>query len=503
LGWFHSSYNTESRITELNENNINDVREVYAKWQLNKIEIIYKVEEKVQFYAASSSTHHIFKTNFDRYFAVGDNSRNQFGVSSNAYFEEIDFSKILELNLFEEIIKIQTGQFYTFVLTNQGRLFGYGDYHYFGNLSRFPNNELTSLFEMDLNDYINDISLESFHLILTTRAKRVFAWGNNGNGQTGTGYNSERNISEPTEITSNFKFESDELIIEIRTPSTSSSLLTNKKLYVWGYHPGIQTTNLDPSIPGIFSPLEITANYLKLFEQERIESFIPTGDANYIKTNFRYLVTGVNLLQKLNIYNSYNYTNSPVDISEKFSLLNNEKIKLLSGGNLFGIAVTTFNRILVWGNDFGEFTSGIFTNSGPVIYTEPFDLTNRIGLDKDDVIVDLKTGFSFATILTQSGRIITWGSDFVDASKPYVNNGNFIGLRNNIPKDLFKENDVEFINLVKAVSVKPDSQLEEFVPSLDGFKFLGWYKDELFKAPFDEAKVSQSSTALFAKFRKS
>jgi alpha-tubulin suppressor-like RCC1 family protein len=503
LGWFHSSYNTESRITELNENNINDVREVYAKWQLNKIEIIYKVEEKVQFFAGSSSTHHVFKTSFDRYFAIGDNSRNQFGVNSKSYFQEIEYNKIINLNLFEEIVKIQTGSFYTFILTNEGRLFGYGDSYYFGDLTRFKNNELTDLFDIGFDDLISDISLESGHLILTTQRKRVFTWGSNFNGQAGTGYNSDKVITLPKEITDEFEFGENEIIKEIRTPQSSSSLVTNEKIYVWGYHPGIQTTNPNPSIPGIFSPLELTANYLNLFEQEKIESFIPTGDANYIITNIRYLVTGFNLLQKLNTNNFYNYTSIPVDITEKLNLLEREKIKLLSGGNLFGIAVTTLNRILVWGNDFGEYPKGIFTNSGPVIYTEPFDVTSRVLIEKDDTIVDMQTGWKFVTLLTQSGKIITWGADFVDASKPYIENGNFIGVRDHLPKDLLKVNDIEFENLVKVISLESDTQIEEFVPSLNGFNFLGWYKDESYKIPFDEARVSQSITTLFAKFRKS
>jgi uncharacterized repeat protein (TIGR02543 family) len=219
---------------------------------------------------------------------------NGFAISLN----ELPTNIVSSLNLSdnERISSITLGGSHTGVLTSSGRVFSWGwnIYGQLGNRSNIQRNtptEITSRFNLDDEDVILKLKYGQFTSSAISKSGQVFMWGLNTNGQLGDATTTNRNL--PVNISSKFSLNTGEYIIDLSLGISHSSALTSDgRLYTWGRN-----------------------NHGQL------------GDA---------------LTSQRNV---------PEEITNQFNLGFNEFVEFISLDNNHSIALTNLNRVFVWGSN--------------------------------------------------------------------------------------------------------------------------------------------------------
>ncbi|PKK97517.1 MAG: hypothetical protein CVV58_00785 [Tenericutes bacterium HGW-Tenericutes-3] len=104
---------------------------------------------------------------------------------------------------------------------------------------------------------------------------------------------------------------------------------------------------------------------------------------------------------------TFTNTNSPVDITDKFILGLNEHIVLSSSGYRYSIAVTSEGRVFSWGENLnGQLGDGLNAN-----LSSPKDITSQFNLVSNEAFRLLSTGEAHSSLLTTYGKIIIWGDN--------------------------------------------------------------------------------------------
>jgi hypothetical protein len=99
--------------------------------------------------------------------------------------------------------------------------------------------------------------------------------------------------------------------------------------------------------------------------------------------------------------------NFPSEITDRFDLLSDEKIIAIAMREFFSAALTSEGRVFTWGSNlYGQLGDGT-----RVSRFKPTDITNQFDLQEDDKIIEISIGFWHSSILTQTGRVFTWGSN--------------------------------------------------------------------------------------------
>ncbi|MDY0010950.1 MAG: hypothetical protein RBR96_04350, partial [Candidatus Izemoplasmatales bacterium] len=207
----------------------------------------------------------------------------------------------------------------------------------------------------DFNPFMDEIVLEApqfvsvalggeFTIGLSNQGE-IFAWGNNEYAQLGNGLSNSK--YRPINITEFFNLNENEQIIQISAGYMHSAALSQMgRLYLWG-------DNEDGQL-GI--------------------------DDTFIHM-------------------------TPVDITDNFDLLGEEKIIKVELGNYFSSALTSSGRLFMWGYN----TSGELGDGGNVSRQIPYDITSNFGLAGEEKLVDVSLGGSHALALTSNNRIFSWG----------------------------------------------------------------------------------------------
>lgn len=130
-------------------------------------------------------------TSQGRMFTWGDNWEGQLGdgTTTNKYIPE-DITDQFDLQTEESLSSISLGAYYTSAITDEGRIFTWGANNK-GQLGdgTYSNvdtpKEITSHLGLPMNESVSGIYSGSFHAAVLTDQGRVFTWGNNEDGQLG------------------------------------------------------------------------------------------------------------------------------------------------------------------------------------------------------------------------------------------------------------------------------------------------------------------------------
>lgn len=336
-------------------------------------------------------------TSNNRVLMWGNNDLGQLGDGSNTNRTiPIDITDSFNLDDGDYIKQISMGPFSASAISSKGRLFTWGDTNnspeeitYLFNLetdeiitSVFLNiyknlvftsdgrifewdlfkliktRDITNLFNLDEGETIVKTVSGGLHYLFLTSKGKIMTLGENLYGQLGNGSTVSSEI--PLDITNQFDFSEDEVIVDISTGSYHSmSITSSNRVFTWGENMYGQLGN------GTFEhsnvPLDITNNFT-LSEEEIITKIFAGGGSSFVITSEDQIFTwgmkfadggGVILL---------GFINFPQTFNEEFTLASDEKIvDLYSSGNSF-IAYTTNQEYLVWGkNDFGQIAIGSFS----------------------------------------------------------------------------------------------------------------------------------------------
>jgi uncharacterized repeat protein (TIGR02543 family) len=202
-----------------------------SQFNLNTGETITMVRTK--------NSHTIASTSIGRVFAWGANGYGQLGNgNSDSKNIPMNISSSFNISNPETIIDIQLGFSHSSLLTSAGRLFMWG-INYGGQIGnggygiQYTPITINNRFTFLTNESISSIRLGSGHSVALTNLGRVFAWGENYNGQLGNGEYSSYNL--PQHITGRFTLLANETITSLSVGSTSNAAMTSTgRLFVWG-----------------------------------------------------------------------------------------------------------------------------------------------------------------------------------------------------------------------------------------------------------------------------
>jgi alpha-tubulin suppressor-like RCC1 family protein len=288
-----------------------------------------------------------------RIFMWGSNDYGQLGDGTliNRYTPK-DITSEFNLNSGETIIYSSLGGLHSSLLTSEGRIFMWGR-NELGQIgdgtitNRSIPKDITSQFNLNAGENITSISLGANHSSAMTSEGRIFMWGRNEYGQIGDGTITNRSI--PKDITSQFNLNAGENITSISLGASHSSAITSEgRIFMWGSSDYGQIG--DGTITNRSIPKDITSQFN--FNSGEIITYSSLGGlhSSLITSEGRVFMWGSSDYGQLGdgtLINRY----TPKDITSEFNLNFGENISSISLGFEHSSAMTSEGRIFMWGNN--------------------------------------------------------------------------------------------------------------------------------------------------------
>jgi len=178
-------------------------------------------------------------TSEGRIFTWGNNQNGQLGDGTTTErLTPVDITSELNLNAEEMIIETFLGSSHSLAITLEGRIFTWGS-NSSGQLGdgattdRLTPVDITSKFNLNAGEMIIQASLGGYHSSAITSEGRIFTWGHNFGGKLGDGTTTNR--LTPVDITSEFNLNVEETIIQVSLGGYHSSAITSEgRIFTWG-----------------------------------------------------------------------------------------------------------------------------------------------------------------------------------------------------------------------------------------------------------------------------
>lgn len=250
-------------------------------------------------------------------------------------------------------------------------------------------------------EIITQIALGGWHSAAVSESGQFYTWGYNGNGQLGDDTGSNRNV--PLSISGHLDLNAGETIAQTSFGYNHSSILTsNSRLLTWGRNDYGQLG--DNTVVAKSSPVDITSQFSLLSGETIAQISLGSNHSSALTSANRLFIWGYNGSGQIGNNSTTNCV-IPTDITSYFNLNVGESIEKVVLGEFHSSAFTSTNRVFFWGmNTIGQLGDGTTTNR-PV----PTDITSNLNLHVEESIVDLSLGTGDSSILTSESRVFTWG----------------------------------------------------------------------------------------------
>jgi uncharacterized repeat protein (TIGR02543 family) len=296
--------------------------------------------------------------------------------------------------------------------------------------ARWAENNATVL---DNSDRIIESSLAVSHSAILTNSGRVFIWGSNFDGRLGNG--SRINSSKPIEISDFFNITSDDKIVYLSLGGNNSAVISNRgKVFIWGgSYNGLLGSN-DNSWQ--LTPLEITEKFNLIGNEKIIKIVLGYNFSLALSSLGRVFSWGGNSSGELGDGTFVNKL-SPVEITKFFTISSVDKIIDIKVGGTHSAALTALGKVFIWGNNYsGQLGDGSKTNR-----STPLDITNSFNLGSDEKISLISLGQGRSAAITDKGKLFFWGSTYSQGSTSILPS-------NDITKDFTSSNSDKLIDVV-------------------------------------------------------
>ncbi|MBU1020898.1 MAG: InlB B-repeat-containing protein, partial [Firmicutes bacterium] len=481
-GYTFIDWYSDSELTTLYDftSEVTSHMTIYVKWEVNQYTINYNIfsdeiilgtsivldfdETLIQF--ESGRSHTAALTSDYQLFVWGSNSNGQLGNGTITYsLIPLDITSEFNLGIGETIVLVKLGDFHSAVLTSLGRVFLWGGNNYgqLGNgtqIDQLTPLDITSEFNLNPSEMIVSIELGANHSAALTSSGRIFIWGCNWSGRLGN--NSDIDSSVPIDITNQFNLDTGDYITVINLGGVHSSALTsNSRLFMWGE--GGQGTIGNGTYEDSNIPLEITDRFGLGVEEQLVSISMGETHSSALTSNHRLFVWGSGDFGELGEPGSWQHIN-PFEITSEFHLVGNEKIAFIEMGHDFSSAITLDGRVFTWGFN----SSGQLGDETVINKDYPVEISSSFQLYPNETIIKLSLGYGFSSALSSEGRIFLWGSNSEGQ------------LGNNTVVDELKPSKpvLVFYKMLNSRIYDYSANIDEYVPILDGYTFDGWYIDE-------------------------
>ncbi|MFA5068061.1 MAG: leucine-rich repeat protein [Candidatus Izemoplasmatales bacterium] len=401
----------------------------------------------------------------------------------------VDITEKLGLSTGESINKVLLGSFNTCILTSFGRMLMVGNNHE-GQLAdkTFTNSrdliDVTANFGLEISEVILDVAGNHSHIAVTSN-NRVFTWGRNDYGQLGNGTDINSNL--PQDITDTFAFGIGETVVSIAEGKDSFFLVTSSgRVFAWGYN-GWYNLGLGDTIPRLI-PTDITPRFTFNTGEQLVELIVKYESAYVITTENRVLFWGRDFGIDTAIADTTSCILVPTDVTADFQLTSGETLAKLVIGYRHAMAMTSKGRILTVGyNGCGQL--GYPTIDFRSTY---LDISHNFLLDETETIIDINAHGLISFALTSQGRLFIFGLNFYHVASP--NDVDYVFLSSERPMKLGGMIAGGSHSYAPGATLKLPS-----VPEIPGFSFSGWYLDELLTVPFTATTMPSGMLEVYGK----
>jgi len=249
-------------------------------------------------------------------------------------------------------------------------------------------------------EYIQDVSTSGTHSIVVTNIGRVFGWGVNSHGELGL-FNQAQPITTPQFVNIQ-RLLPQETIFAVTCGEGTSLLLTNQgRLLVCGDNNDGQL-GIDSQNPTVTSPTLLTIQGLRSGAVYR--DITSSRGSNYAITEQLEVVTwGLNNYGQLGDGTTINRM-QPGPI--RFPLQSSENVQSVFAGDHHAFAISTRGRVFGWGyNQFGQL--GDHTN----LQRNQPTLITFSNMQAQERVVEIAAGESHTLFLTNLHRIFATGNN--------------------------------------------------------------------------------------------
>jgi uncharacterized repeat protein (TIGR02543 family) len=208
----------------------NDIVDSKTPYQITSFFELKEGEKIIKIDAESDNSSAI--TSDNRLFIWGENYFGQIGNGSTTDQKKpLDITGRFSLESDENIALFSQGYSHSATLTSKGRLFtwGYNLNGQLGNQSTASQNipiEITSFYNLNTNEKITKIEIGFHRSAFLTSQNRLFVWGNNSQGQLGTGNTNQ--LTVPVDITSLVPLIEGETVLSIELGGTHTGIITSQ-----------------------------------------------------------------------------------------------------------------------------------------------------------------------------------------------------------------------------------------------------------------------------------
>ena len=272
-----------NQMGQLGNGTINDTQtpiEITSQFDLDQEELITDL--------IFGTYHSMALTNDGRLFSWGGNAYGQLGDgTNNLMVEPTDITLNLQLVSGETIQKVSLGDYFSVLLTNQGKLLTWGsnEWGQLGNNSDSPFSwiflNITSEFNLENEEMITDVVAGPTYVIASTSQNRIFTWGKNNRGQLGEG--SMINQKVPIEIlVDEFVHETNPVMYLSTGIDFSMIILESGDVFGWGYNNDNQLTFVEETIKAEPEAIAFEDKLMNLLKEETyayqatISDYLPT-----------------------------------------------------------------------------------------------------------------------------------------------------------------------------------------------------------------------------------
>jgi uncharacterized repeat protein (TIGR02543 family) len=325
----------------------------------------------------------------------------------------------------------------TFIFTEDHHVYGVGLVYLDGTNPWSDFEIIDGYFNLNDGEFIDNIFGHATMYAITSDA-RIFAWGTNSYGSAGNDSNTQ--IFQPVEITSNFALLEDETIVQMNNTQNSAYAITSfGRLFTWGFNSNGQLGN--GTTDHQWLPVDIT-DRLNLLEDELVIDMAYGTVHSIILTNqSRVFTVGSNYQGQLGLGYTSSGTTAIQNINSSFTLQTDDQIIGVEASRYSSFVFTALGDVFGFGVDsIGQFGIETYT---PVL--TPINLTDAYDLAEGEVIAGVKATSNNVFFKTTSGRLLAIGYN--------NNNSLFVGEeidRFNIATDIIPYIPYDFQKIVFA-----------------------------------------------------
>ena len=491
-GWFDNQDLIGIPVNEIMLGSIGDIS-LHAKWTINQYTITYvtlfkksNLDTGLSLFVGETIIQtsiglgqSIVLTSKNRVFTWGSNNYGQLGDGTTEYkYTPVDITSSFKLDEGESIIQVSSGMYYSSAITSEGRIFTWGRNNY-GQLGdgttedKFIPVDITSLFNLNEGELIIQVSLGGEHSSVITSEGRIFTWGLNYFDQLGIGPLPDSIV--PFEITSKFELSIGETIIQVSLGFWHSTVLTSEgRIFTFGANNygqlGVGTTSFNQG-----HVREITSQFNLDDEETIVQVSLGSDHSSALTSRGRLFVWGRNDSGQIGDGTTENIL-IPKDISLQLNLMDGETVIKVSLGSLHSSVLTSNSQVLTWGYNY----SGQIGDGTTYDRYYPVDITPNFELINGEEVINIVMGNYISSALTSEGRVFFWG-----------NNTNIL-----IPN----ANKFCYFEIVSMDIYAFNSDISNFIPSLDGHTFDGWYIDIEMTLKYTSSLMPAEDITLYAKW---